>query len=182
LAPGYGKLKVNCGDSFCVLWQQADMEQVAPIRQIDQQIIDGLYIEAVVLADEARAYFDFQARTNRAELDRYERLDFACESLKISTRIMHSIAWLLVQRAVLCGELPESARLEDKYQLGAAQHTDPLVRAKLSPEMEGLILISEDLYNRVARLEVQLIERANYGLASAICPARDLLVRLESSL
>ncbi len=36
------------------------MEQVAPIRQIDQQIIDGLYIEAVVLADEARAYFDFR--------------------------------------------------------------------------------------------------------------------------
>lgn len=158
------------------------MEQVAPIRQIDQQIIDGLYIEAVVLADEARAYFDFQARTNRTELDGNERLDFACESLKISTRIMHSIAWLLVQRAVLCGELPESARLEDKYQLGSAQHTDPLIRAKLSPEMEGLILISEDLYNRVARLEAQLIERANYGHANAICLPRDLLVRLESSL
>ncbi len=158
------------------------MEQVAPIRQIDQQIINGLYIEAVVLADEARAYFDFQARTNRAEIDRYERLDFACESLKISTRIMHSIAWLLVQRAVLSSELPESARLEDKYQLGAAQDTDPLVRAKLSPEMEGLILISEDLYNRVARLEGQLIDRANYGLGSATCPPRDMLIRLESSL
>ncbi|MBO9671112.1 MAG: DUF1465 family protein [Sphingobium sp.] len=158
------------------------MEQVAPVRQIDEQIIDGLYIEAVVLADEARAYFDFQGKANRAELDRYEKLDFACESLKISTRIMHSIAWLLVQRAVLSGELPESARLEDKFQLGEAQHTDPLVRAKLSPEMEGLILISEDLYNRVARLEGQLIERANFGFASATCPARDLLTRLESSL
>lgn len=158
------------------------MEQVAPVRQIDEQIIDGLYIEAVVLADEARAYFDFQGKANRTELDRYEKLDFACESLKISTRIMHSIAWLLVQRAVLSGELPESARLEDKFQLGDAQHTDPLVRAKLSPEMEGLILISEDLYNRVARLEGQLIERANFGFASATCPARDLLTRLENSL
>lgn len=158
------------------------MEQVAPVRQIDEQIIDGLYIEAVVLADEARAYFDFQSRTNRAELDRHERLDFACESLKISTRIMHSIAWLLVQRAVLAGELPESARLEDKFQLGEAQDTDPLIRAKLSPEMEGLILISEDLYNRVARLEGQLIDRANYGFASALSPARDLLTRLEGAL
>ncbi|HEY1124518.1 MAG TPA: DUF1465 family protein [Sphingobium sp.] len=158
------------------------MEQVAPIRQIDEQIIDGLYIEAVVLADEARAYFDFQGRTNRTERDGHERLDFACESLKISTRIMHSIAWLLVQRAVLSGELPESARLEDKFQLGAAQDTDPLVRAKLSPEMEGLILISEDLYNRVARLEGQLIERANHGFASALSPARDLLTRLKGAL
>ncbi len=157
------------------------MEQSAPVRKIDEQIIDGLYIEAVVLADEARAYFDFQSRTNRAELDRYERLDFACESLKISTRIMHSIAWLLVQRAVLCGELPESARLEGKYQLGMAQQTEQLVRERLSPEMEGLILISEDLYNRVARLEDQLIDRANHGLEGAACPAHDLLSRLEGA-
>lgn len=158
------------------------MEQTASVRQIDEQIIDGLYIEAVVLADEARAYFDFQHRTDRSEIDRYGRLDYACESLKISTRIMHSIAWLLIQRAVLTGELPESARLESKHQLGMAQDTDPLVRAKLSPEMEGLILISEDLYNRVARLEDQLIERANHGFDAALSPARDLLSRLESSL
>lgn len=158
------------------------MEHLGSVRQIDAQIIDGLYIEAVVLADEARAYFDHQSRADRDVLDRLERLDFACESLKISTRIMHSIAWLLVQRAVLCGELPEAARLEDKYQLGAAQNTDPLVRARLSPEMEGLILISEDLYNRVARLEDQLIERANYGFSAALSPARDLLTRLEGAL
>ncbi len=158
------------------------MVQAAHVRQIDEQIIDGLYIEAVVLADEARAYFDFQGRTDRSDTDRHVRLDFACESLKISTRIMHSIAWLLVQRAVLCGELPESARLEDKFQLGDAQDTDPVVRATLSPEMEGLILISEDLYHRVERLEGQLIERANHGMDAALSPARDLLSRLESSL
>jgi regulator of CtrA degradation len=156
------------------------MEQSASVRNIDEQIIDGLYIEAVVLADEARAYFDFQGRTHREEeADRLARLDFACESLKVSTRIMHSIAWLLVQRAVLCGELPEAARLEDKFQLGAALGTDPLVRATLSPEMEGLILISEDLYNRVARLEDQLIERAHSGWQAATSPARQLLDHLQ---
>ncbi|MBO9574942.1 MAG: DUF1465 family protein [Sphingobium sp.] len=158
------------------------MDRAAPIRQIDQQLIDGLYLEAVVLADEARAFFDQQGEINRAELCRHGKLDYACESLKVSTRIMHSIAWLLVQRAVLCGELPESARLEDKYQLGDAQDTDAKLRATLPAEMEGLILVSEDLYHRVARLEDQLIERASQGVGSVISPARDLLSRLESSL
>lgn len=158
------------------------MEQVAPIRQIDKQLIDGLYLEAIVLADEARAFFDYQGEAHRAELSNHGRLDYACESLKVSTRIMHSIAWLLAQRAVLCGELPESARLEEKYQLGAAQDTDAKLRATLPAEMEGLILVSEDLYNRVARLEEQLIERALQGAGASPSPARDLLSRLESSL
>lgn len=158
------------------------MDRAAPIRQIDQQLIDGLYLEAIVLADEARAFFDQQGEINRAELGRHGRLDYACESLKVSTRIMHSIAWLLVQRAVLCGELPESARLEEKYQLGEAQATEPILRATLPAEMEGLILVSEDLYDRVARLEDQLIERASQGVGAVPSPARDLLNLLESSL
>lgn len=158
------------------------MDHVAPIRQIDQQLIDGLYLEAIVLADEARAFFDQQGESNRADLNNHGRLDYACESLKVSTRIMHSIAWLLVQRAVLCGELSESARLEDQYQLGEAQDTDAALRATLPAEMEGLILVSEDLYHRVARLEERLIERANQGLSAPPSPAHDLLSRLERSL
>ena len=89
---------------------------------------------------------------------------------------------LLVQRAVLCGELPESARLEDKYQLGEAQDTDAVLRSTLPAEMEGLILVSEDLYHRVARLEDQLIERATQGIGGPPSPARALLSRLESAL
>jgi regulator of CtrA degradation len=158
------------------------MDHAAPIRQIDQQLIDGLYLEAIVLADEARAFFDQQGESNRADLSNHGRLDYACESLKVSTRIMHSIAWLLVQRAVLCGELQDSARLEDKYQLGEAQDTDAALRATMPAEMEGLILVSEDLYHRVARLEDQLIERAAHGAGGPPSPARDLLSRLERSL
>jgi regulator of CtrA degradation len=139
-------------------------------------------LEAIVLADEARAFFDQQGESHKAELNRHSRLDYACESLKVSTRIMHSIAWLLVQRAVLCGELAESARLEERHQLGEAQDSDPKLRATMPAEMEGLILVSEDLYHRVARLEEQLIERATRGTGGQISPVRDMLARLETTL
>ena len=38
-------------------------------------------------------------------LEPFARVGFACESLKVTTRIMHIVAWLLTQRAVESGEL-----------------------------------------------------------------------------
>ena len=35
-----------------------------------------------------------------AELEPFARVGFACESLKVTTRIMHIVAWLLTQKAV----------------------------------------------------------------------------------
>src|SRR5918998_3453475 len=69
------------------------------------KLIDSLYVEAMVLADEARSYFDSCGRDDRLALDPVDRVGFSCESLKVTTRLMHVIAWLLTQRAVAAGEL-----------------------------------------------------------------------------
>ena len=58
-----------------------------------------------MLADEARSYFDTGGRDDRLSLDPLDRVGFSCESLKVTTRLMHVIAWLLTQRAVAAGEL-----------------------------------------------------------------------------
>ena len=68
--------------------------------QMTPKLVDGLYIEAMVLADEARSYFDTLGRDDRLSLDPIDRVGFSCESLKVTTRLMHVIAWLLTQRAV----------------------------------------------------------------------------------
>ena len=64
-------------------------------RQLTPKLIDGLYVEAMVLADEARSYFDTGGRDDRLALDPLDRVGFSCESLKVTTRLMHVIAWLL---------------------------------------------------------------------------------------
>ncbi len=73
--------------------------------RITPRLIDALYTEAMVLADEARAYFDDAGRDERQTLDAFARVGFACESLKVTTRIMHIVAWLLTQKAVVTGEI-----------------------------------------------------------------------------
>ncbi|WP_174280580.1 DUF1465 family protein, partial [Sphingomonas bacterium] len=76
-----------------------------PDSHLHRRLIDALHMEALLLADEARDYFDEVGRAERDRLAPLARIGFSCESLKVTTRLMHVIAWLLTQRAVQAGEL-----------------------------------------------------------------------------
>ena len=52
--------------------------------RIHRKMIDSLYVEAMVLADEARGYFDQGALVEREALDPLGRVTFSCESLKVT--------------------------------------------------------------------------------------------------
>lgn len=145
--------------------------------RITPRLIDALYTEAMLLADEARAYFDVAGREERDSLDPFARVGFACESLKVTTRIMHIVAWLLTQRAIETGELlsGEGARAEGR--LGHASDSDPLVIAQLPPAAQRLVATSTDLYMRVSRLD-----EGEVNALPAQSPARALMGRLERDL
>ena len=145
--------------------------------RITPRLIDTFYTEAMVLADEARAYFDDAGREERQMLDPFERVGFACESLKVTTRIMHIVAWLLTQRAIETGEIGVRDGPRPERRLGHAQDTDEQVVAKLPVSAQRLIRASVDLYARVKRLdEGQLLEEPVQS------PARALMGRLERGL
>jgi regulator of CtrA degradation len=141
------------------------------------KLIDSLYCEAMLLADEARAYFDELGRGDRLSLDPLVRVGFSCESLKVTTRLMHIIAWLLTQRALAAGELTrDQARTPDR-QLGEAVESDQDLLEKLPDAALRLIRSSRDLYERVRR-----IEAGSSGEEAVHSPARSLLSRLQRSI
>ena len=145
--------------------------------RITPRLIDSLYTEAMLLADEARSYFDDAGRDARLGLDPFARVGFACESLKVTTRIMHVVAWLLTQRAIESGEIPARAGRRPERKLGNAQDSDPAVVEQLPESARRLITSSADLYARVKRLD-------DGGLAEepVPSPARALMGRLERGL
>ncbi len=143
---------------------------------IAKRLIDGLYTEAMLLADEVRAYFDEVGRDARDLLDPMDRVLFSCESLKVTTRLMHVIAWLLTQRAVEVGELSASGARESSRRLGGAVDSDAETLARLPAEAQRFIEASINLYARVARLESGLEDDL-----PAASPARQLLSRLQQS-
>lgn len=155
-----------------------DMEQDVKGREIaiTSRLVSGLYVEAMLLADEARAYFDEGGRPERDLLPPLARVSYSCESLKVTTRLMHVIAWLLMRRAVEGGEVVPGSMGAPSCRLGDAPASDPAALVMLPERARALILASCDLYERVARLDDGLVP----GAAPA-SPALQLFGRLESA-
>ena len=145
--------------------------------EINSRLIDTLYTEAMLLADEARSYFDDCGRDERSVLEPFARVGFACESLRITTRIMHIVAWLLTQRAIESGEIPLIEGRRPERRLGNAQVSDPAVIAQLPDTARRLIGASSDLYARIKRIDV-----GQGAAVPAPSPARALMGRLERDL
>ncbi len=154
-----------------------DSDLPDPQVRITSRLIDSLYTEAMLLADEARSYFDDSGREDRSMLEPFARVGFACESLKVTTRIMHIVAWLLTQRAIESGEIPNRDGRRPERRLGHAQDSDSAVVAQLPESAQRLIGASADLYARVKRLD-------EGGIETKVpqSPARALMGRLERGL
>ena len=148
---------------------------------IDGKLIDDLYVEAMVLADEARDYLERGAAAERDGLEPMERVQFSCEALKITTRLMQVIAWLLSRRAFLRGEIDAAEARSETYRLGDAAATDHYTTRDLPSDMRVLIAASESLYMRAQRLEEQLIDRPQPGARPGNSPARDLIRLIEEA-
>jgi regulator of CtrA degradation len=148
-----------------------------PQARITSRLVDSLYTEAMLLADEARSYFDVAGRDDRAGLEPFARVGFACESLKVTTRVMHIVAWLLTQRAIESGEIPNRDGRRPERRLGHAQGSDQAVVDQLPEAAQRLINASADLYARVKRLDEGTVETD-----VPQSPARALMGRLERGL
>ena len=144
--------------------------------RIYRRLIDSPYVEAMLLADEARGYFDQIGREERNTLEALNRVAFSCESLKVTTRLMHIIAWLLTQRAVDAGELAPGDALSPSRRLGDAPETEEALLQAMPPHAVAIILTSIDLYRRVARLDDSLDVPV-----LAASPAHHLMDRLAAA-
>jgi regulator of CtrA degradation len=154
-----------------------DSEPFQPQVRITSRLIDSLYTEAMLLADEARSYFDDAGREERSTLHPFARVGFACESLKVTTRIMHIVAWLLTQRAIESGEIPLLDGRRPERRLGHAADSDPAVVDQLPDSARRLIASSSELYARVKR-----IDEGSFEMEAPQSPARALMGRLERGL
>src|SRR5215218_924154 len=143
-----------------------------PQVRITTRLIDSLYTEAMLLADEARSYFDDAGREDRISLEPFARVGFACESLKVTTRIMHIVAWLLTQRAIESGELNMVGARRPERRLGHAQDSDPAVVDQLPDAARHLIQASTELYARIRR-----IDEGGFETEAPQSPARALMGR-----
>jgi regulator of CtrA degradation len=144
--------------------------------RLSHRMIESLYVEAMLLADEARGYFDINGRADRDALTPIVRVGFSCESLRVTTRLMHIIAWLLTRKAVAAGEISEAQAIAPERRLGRTQGSTPDMTSGLPAPALQIIAATGDLYDRVLRLDEEL-RRPDIAQS----PARSLIHRLEGA-
>jgi regulator of CtrA degradation len=122
---------------------------------LSRPIIEALYDEALMLADDVRAAFAGSIEADGSPgrpRDAMARLALSSEGLKTTTRMMHVLAWLLNQRAFFSGELSEKqVRLHGSLPPDRASDAEQL--ELIDAETRALILESEALHRRIARLD-----------------------------
>ena len=134
---------------------------------ITRSIIEELYEHTLLLADEVRAVFDLGAASEHHSGIDDMRIALSIEGLRTTTRVMHVLAWLLNQRAYLEGELSRN-QMRRHGALADERPSDPEQLEHLLPETRALIGESEELYERVARLDADWRENGDDENASAV--------------
>ncbi len=136
-------------------------------QRIRHQVIEELYEETLLLADEARAVFDMRNQEPGASEADGGRIALSIEGLRTTTRLMNLLAWLLNQRAFFAGELSE-AQVKRNGPLANDRASDPVQMAQLQIATRALIRESERLYARAGRLDQQLNREEIGGQARAL--------------
>lgn len=132
---------------------------------LSRPIIEALYGEALVLADDVRAVFALGAKDPSDAEDTVVRLALSTEGLKTTTRVMHVLAWLLNQRAYFSGELSEN-QVRKHGALPPDRPSDETQLVYLEPETCALIAETERLHRRISRLDEAW--RQNFEVASPV--------------
>jgi len=119
--------------------------------------------EGMALVEETARYLDGPGRDEARSLSRKGAILYAGESMRVTTRMMQAASWLLVQRAVHDGDMEPDQASSGRYRLGskeiclgaATENTKELLPAAL----HDLLVRSESLYRRIARLDEVLFGR-----------------------
>ena len=141
---------------------------------INPRIVESLYCEALVLSDEVRLAFTLSGRMEAVAGEADEaKIALSCEALRTTTRMMHSVAWLLNHRAFFNGELSEF-QLHRYGKLAELLESDPDRIALLDPETRELIRATERFHARLKRIDASWRER-DPAAPSAVTALRERL-------
>lgn len=141
-----------------------------------------IYDESMAMVRESADYLELEGVIERQQLSQKLGLVYACESMRLTTRLMQVSAWLLAMRAIRQGELQASDIDERGFRLGAKEVCTggPVRGAGLLPvRLINLLEASKRLYERVARLDQLLF--ADTGKLPAHNAVVAQLSRLEQA-
>jgi regulator of CtrA degradation len=123
---------------------------------ISSEAFKALFKEGMGLVEDAAAYLDGQGRAEAKALPRMIGLAYAAESMRLTTRLMQIASWLLLQRAVVEGEMTvaQARKERNKVDIIAESSTGETGSFDdLPDDLKSLVARSLRLQARIAHLD-----------------------------
>lgn len=120
---------------------------------ISSDAFKSLFKEGMLLVEDAASYLDGKGRSESKTLGRSAALGYAAESMRLTTRLMQVASWLLLQRAVVEGELTSTQALKEKHKVNLRTETQPTSAETIEELPAGL----RDLMARSMRLQARIL-------------------------
>jgi regulator of CtrA degradation len=136
----------------------------------DSAMFDRTFDEGMSLVEETARYLDGKGREEARGLPRKAAMLYAGESMRITTRLMQAASWLLVQRAVRDGDMARDEAMHERYRLGSREVCLSHSSEDVSPlplELQELLVRSDRLYRRIARLDDILFGETGFAVTGA---------------
>ena len=130
---------------------QARVRQVADFAR--SELFERTFQDGMTLVEEIAAYLDGEGRREAKLLSRAAALAYAAESMGLTTRLMQTASWLLVQRAVREGDMDAEQACEARYRLKLRPPTDEPTHPDLPIALIELMVRAEKLLERVVYLD-----------------------------
>ena len=86
-------------------------------KLVSSESFKTLFRDGMTLVEETAAYLDGDGREDAKKLPRLAALAYATESMRLTTRLMQTASWLLLQRAVNEGELTQTEAASEKRKV-----------------------------------------------------------------
>lgn len=118
--------------------------------------IDARIQSAHNLLSATHAYIKWQAPIEVEHMEQEDIYKVSCEAMRVTVRMTQIIAWLMLQKAVLEGEISRKLILSEKYRVlkgNTCVESDSEEDLTLPPRLRELLKESRNLYARVLRLD-----------------------------
>ncbi len=101
-------------------------------------------------------YIKWQAPIDVKKMDTKQTFKVSCEAMRVTVRMTQIIAWLMLQKAVLAGEISRKEVLSEECRVLRGEHcleNDSEMDEELPSRLRELLKESRDLYVRILRLD-----------------------------
>ncbi len=124
--------------------------------KLDQKMLEKAYQEAITITIDVANYLEKDKKIIANLKDKKLTIIHASESLRMSSCLMQSIAWFMVQMAVNKGEISKEEASKKDSRLGGKEICLGVSHHKISffsEEFQSLVKRTQVFYERVERLD-----------------------------